>query len=155
MLIDLGFCSECHCDLGTGNKGFTCGTAQYLPPERHLGKPFCKKEGDVFALGVVLFMMAFGCAPFIQAKPHDLLYKHLCIKEPELFLRVHPKTRALRRDGKLSPELGDLIVQMLRVDRDLRIRTVGAVREHPWMQGEHATREELAAELKTRLEKGL
>ena len=155
LLIDLGFCSECRCDLGTGNKNFTNGTPQYLPPERHQRKPFCMKEGDIFALGVVLFMMAYGCDPFIHAKPYDLLYKHLCGKTPELFLRVHPKLRNLRKEDKLCPELSDLLVQMLRVDREERIRTVDAVREHPWMQGEQATREELAAELKSRLEKGL
>lgn len=45
--------------LMEGYSQTTAGTGMYIPPELHAGKPFTI-QGDVYALGIVLFQMAVG-----------------------------------------------------------------------------------------------
>lgn len=41
-----------------------CGTERYMAPEIIEGKPYKGNTTDIFALGVILFVMVFGVMPF-------------------------------------------------------------------------------------------
>jgi serine/threonine protein kinase len=52
-----------------------CGTERYMAPEIIEGKPYKGSATDIFALGVILFLMVLGVMPFQQkATLSDVLY---------------------------------------------------------------------------------
>lgn len=51
------------------------GTERYMAPEIHEGKPYKGSSSDIFALGVLLFVMVTGVMPFYEkATKTDPLY---------------------------------------------------------------------------------
>jgi serine/threonine-protein kinase len=55
--------------------GGVVGTAEYLSPEQAAGKPVSKRS-DLYSLGVVLYTLLTGRAPFEGATFLELLHKH-------------------------------------------------------------------------------
>ena len=50
------------------------GSLGYMAPELFDQKPYCGKQTDVFALGVVLFGLVCGVAPFENPNKEDIFY---------------------------------------------------------------------------------
>jgi len=50
------------------------GTEGYKPPEVDQGN-YTGIQTDMFATGVVLFIMYAGTPPFMSTKPHERIYK--------------------------------------------------------------------------------
>ena len=64
-LIDFGFATQLvNPGNGSPNLTQTVGTVGYAAPEIHLMVPYKGREVDIFALGVILFIMATGHPPF-------------------------------------------------------------------------------------------
>jgi serine/threonine protein kinase len=63
-----------------------------MAPEVLRGESFDGKKSDIFNLGVMLFIMAFGRPPFESAKIGDRLYRHLETKQLDFF-KWHPITK--------------------------------------------------------------
>jgi serine/threonine-protein kinase len=89
--------------------GTTAGTPTYISPEQALADDV-DGRADVYSLGVVLFEMLAGRAPFQGRNAAELLAKH--IAEPP------PKLSALRKDAPAA--LVALIDRMLAKDRTAR-----------------------------------
>jgi len=54
------------------------GTERYMAPEIVEGKPYKGSSTDIFALGVVLFVMVTGVMPFyVKASKTDDLYQYI------------------------------------------------------------------------------
>ena len=54
------------------------GTERYMAPEIHEGKPYKGTTTDIFALGVILFVMVTGVMPFhTRASKTDPLYQYI------------------------------------------------------------------------------
>ena len=68
---------------------------------------------DIFSLGVILFIFAFGVPPFNCAKMEDKLYAKLNSYNPINLFKYHPNTRLAYREGKIDPVLIDLIIDLL------------------------------------------
>jgi predicted ATPase len=103
----------------TGSK---MGKADYLSPEALQGSEL-DARADIWSLGVVLFEMLTGRAPFTHA--NSLATTMLNIAN-----QPTPDLEALRED--IPPALADLIYRMLYKDREARIpsaRLVGAEME--------------------------
>ena len=49
---------------GDGYLETKCGTLLYMAPEIHQGKPYKGTQVDIFACGVILFMICLGDCPF-------------------------------------------------------------------------------------------
>jgi len=65
---------------------------------------------DVFAFGIILFIMIFGTPPFNQASRHDNIFRYMTRKATAHFLfKVHPKTKGLHSEGKIDTDLVDLL----------------------------------------------
>jgi eukaryotic-like serine/threonine-protein kinase len=91
------------------NLGSILGTVRYMSPEQACGAPVDKRT-DIWSLGVVLYEMATGQAPFTGDKPREVM-SAILEKEPPPLTRyiTHPPA-----------ELQQIISKTLRKDRKER-----------------------------------
>ena len=101
------------CDFGLACKenehqnNFLCGTYEYMAPEA-VFESKVGKEGDLWGLGVLLYEMLHGKAPFEVENIDDLKKK---ILQSEIYIRKD-----------ISEESKDLLKKLLRKDKNLRIK---------------------------------
>ena len=93
--------------------GAVMGTAQYMSPEQARGLNVDDRS-DVFSLGIVLYEMLTGRAPFWGETTADII-SVLIQKEPQPLSTWAPDT---------PPELQHIVSKALRKDRDERYQTV-------------------------------
>ena len=91
------------------NLGSILGTVRYMSPEQARGA-HVDKTADIWSLGVVLYEMVTGRAPFTGDRPQDVMFSIL-EKEPPPLTRYVPHAPA---------ELQQIISKTQRKDRDQR-----------------------------------
>ena len=96
--------------------GHAVGTAGYMSPEQALGRPV-DARADLFALGVVLFEMATGRAPF-QGDTAAAVFDHLLNRPQPPLLTVKPT---------LPRSLEVIIDKALEKDPDRRYRAADEI----------------------------
>lgn len=85
IIADLGLTSPIVGDDSQGNfNSGSRGTISYQAPEFHSSKSFNGVKVDTFALGVILFNMLTGRAPFFKADENDKCYQ-LFMSNPDLY----------------------------------------------------------------------
>lgn len=52
-------------------------------------------QADLFATGVILFIMYNGTPPFLSTKPHDKIYKLIRDRKYNKFWELHEKKKPL------------------------------------------------------------
>lgn len=72
-VVDFGFSCYKHVDKLKSYKG----TQTYMAPEIKEGLVYDGKKTDVFAAGVILFVLVLGIFPFKEAKKGEYFYKLL------------------------------------------------------------------------------
>ena len=72
-LADFGF-AVCH---NTENLTGFVGTKTFIAPEIWENKNYNGMKTDIFALGVIIFMLNVGNCPFEQATPNNYYYNML------------------------------------------------------------------------------
>lgn len=95
-----------------------CGSLYFAAPELLMGRAYTGPEVDVWALGVVIYVMVCGKVPF-DDKSLPLL--HDKIKRCDIQYPSH-----------LSPECKDLLQRMINGDPTKRA-TISEVINHPWL----------------------
>lgn len=70
-IIDFGLAAPSEGRDGSGFLKTSLGTYGYMAPEQHLGRVYQGEKVDVFALGVILFVMMSMHPPFNAASPKD------------------------------------------------------------------------------------
>ncbi|MGZ8847756.1 MAG: protein kinase domain-containing protein [Pyrinomonadaceae bacterium] len=93
--------------------GMVLGTSQYMSPEQARGKPVDERT-DIWSLGVVLYEMACGRAPFAGETKTDVIVA-IAKSEPPALARFAPKA---------PPELEWIVLKALRKDVEERYQTV-------------------------------
>jgi serine/threonine protein kinase len=89
-LVDFGLAkltrtTEPPSDIGTTTPGMVMGTPQFLAPEQAKGEQ--ERIGpatDIYALGVTLYWMLAGKAPFVARTPSSVIAQHLGEPPPPL-----------------------------------------------------------------------
>ena len=74
------------------------GTQSYMAPEIYNSRmaPCNAKMTDIFSLGVLFFILAFGAPPFHSAQMSDAYFKFLKMRPHSLdFFKFHPHTKIL------------------------------------------------------------
>lgn len=128
LLADWGFATPLTGQSNTGKLHSYKGTLGFMSPELHSHKSYSGKEADLFAVGVILFMMVTQCQPFDEAKVTDKYYRLIAGNRPSQFWRIFDRVVSL------SDDLKDLLVGMMQLDPSARF-TLDEVLTHPWMQG--------------------
>lgn len=115
-LTDFGFSNV----FVPGNKLYTsCGSLAYSAPEILLGDSYDAPAVDVWSLGVILYMLATGRAPFQEANDSETL---TMILDCKYYLPSH-----------LSTECNDLISRILVRDPEKRIK-LDDILNHAWLK---------------------
>eukprot|EP00443_Scrippsiella_acuminata_P069249 CAMPEP_0115391528 /NCGR_PEP_ID=MMETSP0271-20121206/10758_1 /TAXON_ID=71861 /ORGANISM="Scrippsiella trochoidea, Strain CCMP3099" /LENGTH=754 /DNA_ID=CAMNT_0002815093 /DNA_START=47 /DNA_END=2311 /DNA_ORIENTATION=+ len=133
-LIDFGFATSMQPD--TPRLTHVCGTCYYVAPEVFRVRRGKLMEGsgygaevDIWALGVILYMLISGRAPFVAESEKDILWE---IAAPKINARLRASPFSGRRWRNVSRECQDLISRCL--ERDPRKRISAAdVQAHPWL----------------------
>lgn len=109
------------CDFGMANSvdellRKPSGTKFYCGPEVHMSsefRPYSGVPADIFGLGVILFILAFGAPPFNMATNSDANYRILT-RSPEKFWQNHPNVKKSKRGGlALDSDLSNLLTSMM------------------------------------------
>eukprot|EP00561_Arcocellulus_cornucervis_P011551 CAMPEP_0185809092 /NCGR_PEP_ID=MMETSP1322-20130828/5994_1 /TAXON_ID=265543 /ORGANISM="Minutocellus polymorphus, Strain RCC2270" /LENGTH=396 /DNA_ID=CAMNT_0028505341 /DNA_START=258 /DNA_END=1448 /DNA_ORIENTATION=+ len=108
-----------------------CGKPNYISPEVHLNtEPFDGFAIDVWACGIILFIMLVGLPPFEWANRDDPRFR--MITKGGLALMLNQWNRPV------SNEAGDLLQRMLREDPKERLSLM-EVMDHPWVINDDAS----------------
>merc|ERR1712110_1258986 len=146
-IADFGFAAPAKGKTGDGMLETQLGTASYMAPEIHLGKPYQGPSVDLFASAIILFVILTQRPPFSSANPSDPHYRLLAANRAEIFWQAHKD--AEEGDDIYSAEFKDLFEKMMALNPAHRPK-LEEVLAHPWMQGEYATEDEIQAEFKKR-----
>lgn len=69
------------------------GTERYMAPEIHEGKPYKGNTTDIFAVGVIIFVMVTGVMPFFaKATKQDALYQYIYKNDEKGYWEALTKT---------------------------------------------------------------
>lgn len=89
-MTDFGFSTS----IKNGRLKSRLGTEGYKAPEIEL-RDYDGKEVDLFAAGVVLFIMYAGCPPFLKTTKTDTYYNFLIDKNFNAFWTNHDKNKPI------------------------------------------------------------
>mmetsp|Transcript_62321 Transcript_62321/g.86079 ORF Transcript_62321/g.86079 Transcript_62321/m.86079 type:complete len:148 (+) Transcript_62321:534-977(+) len=101
------------------------GTMTYMAPEIKEGRQYDGTQVDIFSMGVILFIMAVGIFPFMEARNSDYFYNLLLTGQTDIYWQKVQGTN-------LSAEFRDLMEKMFSHDANRR-PTLDEIRDHPWM----------------------
>jgi eukaryotic-like serine/threonine-protein kinase len=104
-------------DTALTKTGYVIGSPKYMAPEQILGKKV-DERADVYAIGVMLYEMLTGVPPYARGDHMAVMYQHVQgrAKPPR---EVNPA---------LPPELSDLIVRSMAVDKTKRFQNMEELR---------------------------
>ena len=100
-------------------------TSYYTPPEILLRRPYYGKSGDIFSLGIALFILVTGKLPFKMALPNDNLYKYIARGDYVEFWK--------RKNVNISPSFMELFDNMIAFDYTQR-PSISEIRQSNWMK---------------------
>mmetsp|Transcript_20600 Transcript_20600/g.19571 ORF Transcript_20600/g.19571 Transcript_20600/m.19571 type:complete len:144 (+) Transcript_20600:463-894(+) len=125
------------------------GTESYMAPEINLRKPYNGAEVDLFACGIILFIMLTQHPPFTKAIPDDPYFKLICINKEDIFWKAHSRNKP-NGEEFFSDNFKDLITRMLQYEPEKRL-TIEQIASHPWFTDANvATLDQVQQEFKRR-----
>jgi len=116
--------------------GIILGTPGFMSPEQVEGTRALTAASDVYAVGVILFLLLTGKHPFEQGRTaHGLVFSHLCVPAPDArsFLPTVPERLAeltahcLEKDPVLRPSAHQLGRDLCAVADQLEVAPLEAL----------------------------
>ena len=124
------------------------GTDGYMAPEIYKGVQYSGQCVDLFATGIILFIMVAQHPPFNAASAKDPHYKLISTNRHDVFWKVHTK----RKPGGIdffSEELRDLISSMLAYNPHER-PSLAEIKSHDWYNGPVPSYDDIKEEFQQR-----
>jgi len=118
--VDFGFAIE-----NQGKLRDFLGTPSYVAPEILLKRFYYGKSGDIFSLGIMLFILVTGKLPFKIALPNDNLYKYIIRGDYVEFWK--------RKNMNISSNFMELFDNMIAFDYTQR-PSISEIRQSNWMK---------------------
>jgi serine/threonine protein kinase len=151
-LCDFGFVEELNQKVMKSK-----GTDGYKAPEIYMqsNDGFSGDKADIFALGVILFIMVFGVPPFTEANKENPYYRLFYRGDTSLkyFFRLHPATKSQYTAGELDGDLLSLLMTLMDENPDKRPKNVRDIKSHCFLSRNLLTEDEFNNEMKTLLAK--
>jgi serine/threonine-protein kinase len=116
-VADFGIARAVTNDEDLTQTGAVLGTATYISPEQARGEDLDGRS-DVYSLGIVLYEMLTGTAPFLAETPIAVAYKHVT-ERPAAPRSVNPA---------IPPALETIVLKCLQKDRVNRYSDAGELR---------------------------
>lgn len=147
-IADFGFAAPTLGRDGSGKMHTRVGTVDYMAPEIHLGIPYDGKSDDLFAAGIILFMMLTARPPFRCAMKDDPYYKLIVAKRFDLFWQAQTQAS---EDGEdiYSDDFKNLFEHMCAFNPKERLNW-DQIYKHAWMKGPTCGSDEIKADFKRR-----
>jgi serine/threonine protein kinase len=148
-IADFGLSTTVESEYGGGVMHTRVGTERYMPPEMLEKNAYVGICSDLFACGIILFVLVIGIMPTHKtAESNDYLYKYVRKKEYEKYWTVISKLLNLDL-SEISEDFFHLVTTMIKYDYKKRF-TIDEIKNHAWMKGEIATEDEVRKELAAR-----
>jgi serine/threonine protein kinase len=106
----------------------TDGTPAYYAPEECMGEPYLGKPADVWAFGMMLYMMIYGRFPYLSAVDEAAFYTQFM----KIARKIVSEEFEYPDTVPVSADLRDLFSHVLEKDPKKRY-TIDEVLDHPWM----------------------
>lgn len=127
-IADFGFASKTSGELSKSQKG----TDNYMAPEIFIGNRYLPEATDVFAAGIILFMMLTGLPPFPSADPRkSSKYSYFCHNLVDHFW-AETDSVLLQRKIVICPSLKALLSSLFAFEPAARLSIADLV-AHPWL----------------------
>lgn len=120
-----------------------CGTPGYMAPEMLTNRGYDPAGADVWACGVIIFIMVAGFPPFQRPQDNDWWFDKLAKGKHALFWQAHC------RSARFSEEFKDLINRVLQPNPAQRLNLEG-IKNHVWFQGSTIVQQQLTNEFARR-----
>lgn len=133
-VADFGYAkiADSHCRTHRGTKG-------YIAPEIMRCEEYDGFKADLFALGVIIYILHTGRPPFTQAVPNDRFYSFIAGNRwGEFWLR----NQRVEGTPRFSEEFKDLTQHLLSSRPEERLSAMDVL-QHPWLATALAEPEEL------------
>lgn len=145
-LADFGFSCLIKGKDGSGILHTKLGTEGYMAPEV-VTKNYEGAKADIFAAGVILFIMYAGNPPFEKASLNDPYFKLIKEKNFVTFWKAHSRRRPL---NYFRDSFKDLFEKMVAFNPSERL-TIMDIAKHPWVNEPISTQAEIVEEFTFRL----
>lgn len=147
-IADFGFSCLLRGRDGSGLLRTRLGTEGYMAPE--IGaKEYDGRIVDVFAAGVILFIIFAGSPPFEKATANDPYYKLIKERRYDLFWQAHARRRP---NGFFPASFRDLFQRMTAFNPSDR-PSIREIATHPWVTSSICTHGEIIEEFTERKNK--
>ena len=134
---DFGFAKFLNINTGCKMKSYL-GTLGYQSPQMLESKNYNGFENDIFALGVILFVMHAGSPPFREAKMNDPWYKNFITGNIDIFWRYHSRSKTF------SDSFMTLVNGLLAFTNRF---TIDDIKKSEWYNEAMPTKEEVQEEM--------
>lgn len=103
-----------------------------MAPEIHAKQAYDGKSVDLFAAGIILFIMFAGSPPFSKAVVTDPYYKLIASNKNDVFWKFHAKHKG--NPNFFSTEFRNMLDAIFQQDPSKR-PTIEQLYSHPWVVG--------------------
>lgn len=149
-IADFGFSSEISGFNGAGLINTYLGTPTYAAPEIFLRNPYTGSYADIFACGVILFILVTGAYPFRCAVHEDKIYQLIIDNDFETFWEYTSK----KLNKKFTDGFKNLINLLLSFDPVQR-PSLAEIKSNTWLNSDYSDEKTLLEEFQKRKQEAI